>query len=64
VGGLSVFSTPSQEISVDDNKPIIVLTASLDSRSLFHDLTVGVDTSISGLVTLLSIAEAINRVRI
>ncbi|SAM09515.1 hypothetical protein [Absidia glauca] len=61
VGGLSVFSTPSQEISVDDNKPIIVLTAALDSRSLFHDLTVGVDTSISGLVTLLSVAEAINR---
>ncbi|KAI8332555.1 Nicastrin-domain-containing protein [Chlamydoabsidia padenii] len=61
VGGLSVFSTPSQNISVDDNKPIIVLAASLDSRSLFHDLTVGVDTSISGMVTLLSVADALNR---
>jgi hypothetical protein len=49
---------------MDDNKPIIVLTAALDSRSLFHDLTVGVDTSISGLVTLLSVAEAINRVSV
>ncbi|KAI8096192.1 Nicastrin-domain-containing protein [Halteromyces radiatus] len=61
VGGLSVFSTPSQSISVDDNKPIIVLTASMDSRSLFHDLTLGVDTSISGMVTLLSVADALSR---
>ncbi|CAO3587679.1 unnamed protein product [Absidia cylindrospora] len=62
VGGLSVFSTPSRNMSVDDGKPIIVLAAGLDSRSLFHDLTKGVDTSISGMVTVLAVADALSRV--
>ncbi|OAD77687.1 hypothetical protein PHYBLDRAFT_164583 [Phycomyces blakesleeanus NRRL 1555(-)] len=61
VGGTSVFSSPSRQIAADDGKKSIVLTASLDSRSLFHDLTNGVATSLSGLVALLTVAESLSR---
>ncbi|KAI7901564.1 Nicastrin-domain-containing protein [Cokeromyces recurvatus] len=61
VGGLSVFSSPSLDIQHDDDKPIIVVSAGIDSRSLFHDLTIGVSNDISGLVTVLAIAEALSR---
>ncbi|KAF1801387.1 Nicastrin-domain-containing protein [Mucor lusitanicus] len=61
VGGMSVYSTPSLAISADDNKPIVVVSASLDSRSLFHDLTVGASNDVSGMVTVLAIADALSR---
>ncbi|KAG0303492.1 hypothetical protein BGZ98_006581 [Dissophora globulifera] len=61
VGGASVWSTPSFNISSSDNKPIIVISAAMDSRSLFHDLTLGVESSISGMVTVLAVAEALSR---
>ena len=63
IGGFSVYSTPSLTIAADDHKPIIVVSASLDSRSLFHDLTVGANQVISGVVTVLGIAEAMNKVK-
>ncbi|RCI04076.1 hypothetical protein CU098_011379 [Rhizopus stolonifer] len=50
-----------RDIKADDNKPIIVVSANLDSRSLFHDLTVGASEHVSGLVTVLAIAEALSR---
>lgn len=62
VGGFSVFSTASMEMAADDNKPIMVVSANMDSRSLFHDLTVGATQDVSGLVTVLAIAETLSRV--
>ncbi|CEI91268.1 hypothetical protein RMCBS344292_05565 [Rhizopus microsporus] len=61
VGGMSVYSTPSVNLDADDNKPIIVVSSNLDSRALFHDLTIGASKDISGLVTVLAIAEALSR---
>ncbi|KAG0365842.1 hypothetical protein BGZ54_006151 [Gamsiella multidivaricata] len=61
VGGASVWSTPSANISSTDGKPIVVVSAAMDSRSLFHDLTIGVESSITGMVTLLVVAEALSR---
>ncbi|KAK4512992.1 uncharacterized protein ATC70_003703 [Mucor velutinosus] len=61
VGGMSVYSTPSLNISADDKKPIVVVSASMDSRSLFHDLTVGASSDVSGMVTVLGIADALSR---
>lgn len=62
VGGFSVYSTSSLDIAADDNKPIIVISANLDSRALFHDLVIGSTKDISGLVTVLAIADALSRV--
>lgn len=59
---MSVYSTPSLDISADDKKPIVVVSASMDSRSLFHDLTVGASSDVSGMVTVLAIADALSRV--
>ncbi|KAF9582380.1 hypothetical protein BGW38_000278 [Lunasporangiospora selenospora] len=61
VGGASVWSTPSTNISATDNKPIIVVSAAMDSRSLFHDITLGVESSVTGMVTVLAVAEALSR---
>ncbi|KAI9481077.1 MAG: glycosyltransferase family 20-domain-containing protein [Benjaminiella poitrasii] len=61
VGGMSVFSSPSLDIQHEDSKPIIVVSANIDSRSIFHDLTIGASSSVSGLVTVLAIAEALSR---
>ncbi|GJJ79156.1 nicastrin [Entomortierella parvispora] len=61
VGGASVWATPSINITSTDNKPIVVISAAMDSRSLFHDLTMGVESSISSMVTLLAVAEALSR---
>ncbi|KAI8971483.1 Nicastrin-domain-containing protein [Mycotypha africana] len=60
VGGMSVFSSPSLNISAKDKKPIIVVSANMDSRSMFHDLTTGASSSISGLVTVLAIADTLS----
>jgi hypothetical protein len=50
-------------MSSTDNKKIVVVAASMDSRSLFHDVTMGVESSITGMVTVLAVAEALSRVR-
>lgn len=64
IGGASVWSTPSTNISYTDEKPIVVITAAMDSRSLFHDLTLGVESSVAGMVTVLAVAEALSRVSV
>ncbi|KAF9087087.1 hypothetical protein BGX29_001048 [Mortierella sp. GBA35] len=61
VGGASVWSTPSTNISYTDEKPIVIVSAAMDSRSLFHDLTLGVESSVAGMVTVLAVAEALSR---
>lgn len=49
-------------MSADDGKPVIVVASSLDSRSLFHDLTLGVDNDVSGTVAVLAIADTLSKV--
>ncbi|KAG0165693.1 hypothetical protein DFQ30_008135 [Apophysomyces sp. BC1015] len=61
VGAMSVYSTPSLDLATDDKKPIIVVAAAMDSRSLFHDLTIGANHDISGFVTVLAVADALSR---
>ncbi|GAA5797439.1 hypothetical protein HPULCUR_002823 [Helicostylum pulchrum] len=61
VGGMSVYSSPSLNIEPEDKKPIIIVSSSMDSRSLFHDLTVGSSKDVSGLVTVLAIADALKK---
>lgn len=63
VGGMSVYSSPSLNIEPEDKKPIIIVSSNIDSRSLFHDLTVGSSKDVSGLVTVLAIADALKKVR-
>ncbi|OZJ03933.1 hypothetical protein BZG36_03611 [Bifiguratus adelaidae] len=63
-GGLSVYSTPSLDLSANDGKPIIVVSAAMDSRSIFHDLTLGVESSVSGTIAVLAIAEALSHASI
>ncbi|ORY89548.1 Nicastrin-domain-containing protein [Syncephalastrum racemosum] len=62
VGGLSVYSTPSFDISPEDQKPIVVVSSAMDSRSLFHDLTIGINYDLSGMVSVLAIADALSKV--
>lgn len=62
VGGLSVYSTPSIDIAQYDQKPIVVVSSAMDSRSLFHDLTLGVHYDLSGMVSVLAIADALSKV--
>ncbi|KAF7729030.1 hypothetical protein EC973_005061 [Apophysomyces ossiformis] len=61
VGAMSVYSTPSIDMAIDDNKPILVVAAAMDSRSLFHDLTVGANHDVSGFVGVLTVADALSR---
>ncbi|KAF9429330.1 hypothetical protein BGZ76_001447, partial [Entomortierella beljakovae] len=61
VGGASVWSTPSYNMSSSDGKPIVLVSAAMDSRSLFHDLTLGVESSVAGMVAVLAVAEALSR---
>jgi nicastrin len=46
----------------NDGKPIIVVSAAMDSKSLFHDITLGVNNGISGSIALLAIADALRKV--
>lgn len=62
VGGMSVFSSPSLTMDHQDNKPVIVVSANIDGRSMFHDLTVSASKDVSGMVTVLAIADALSRV--
>lgn len=56
-----MYSTPSK-IKSDDKKDIILLTAAVNGRSMFHDLTVGADHAMSGVVALLAAADALKKV--
>lgn len=46
-----------------DGKPIIIVSATMDSRSIFHDLTLGVENDVSGMVALLAVADALSKVK-
>ncbi|KAM3580291.1 hypothetical protein VKS41_007527 [Umbelopsis sp. WA50703] len=61
VGGSSVYSTVSQNMTSTDGKPIIIVSATMDSRSIFHDLTLGVENDVSGMVALFAVADALSK---
>jgi hypothetical protein len=60
IGGLSVYASPSVNMKADDGKQIVLLSAALNGRSLFHDLTLGVANDVSGTVALLAAATALS----
>lgn len=61
IGGASVWSTFSYNITASDKKPIIVLSSKFDSTALIHEQSFGAGQK-SGVVALLSIAEALSHV--
>ncbi|RUS15404.1 hypothetical protein BC938DRAFT_476954 [Jimgerdemannia flammicorona] len=62
VGGLSVYSTPSASLAHGDGKPVIIVSAAMDSRSFFHDLTLGIENDVSGMIALIAVADALSKV--
>lgn len=76
LGGKSVWSSYSQigskYVSIIQNdindinewyyRPIIMAMANIDSTALFHDLAVGADSTVSGLVGLIGAALALQQV--
>lgn len=60
IGEKSVWSTFSNSISSDDNKPVIFLTSKFDSNSLFRDLSFG-HSQIAGSLVVLAVADAFSR---
>ncbi|CAG8542609.1 17835_t:CDS:10, partial [Funneliformis caledonium] len=61
IGGHSVYSTPSFDMNENDGKPIIIVSAAMDSKSLFRDITFGLNNGISGSIALLAIADALQK---
>ncbi|RUP50823.1 hypothetical protein BC936DRAFT_137615 [Jimgerdemannia flammicorona] len=61
VGGLSVYSTPSASLAHGDGKPVIIVSAAMDSRSFFHDLTLGIENDVSGMIALIAVADALSK---
>ncbi|CAH9138973.1 unnamed protein product [Cuscuta epithymum] len=63
LGGYSVWSAlPPIKISSEKSRPIILAVASMDSASFFRDTSIGADSSISGLISLLAAVDALSRV--
>ncbi|GAY35139.1 hypothetical protein CUMW_278090 [Citrus unshiu] len=60
----SVWSSlpPINMSSSYQSKPIILLVASMDSASFFRDKSLGADSPISGLLSLLAAVDALSRV--
>eukprot|EP00732_Lithocolla_globosa_P001917 Lithocolla_globosa_v1_NODE_1100_length_2870_cov_54.217052.p1 type:complete len:689 gc:universal NODE_1100_length_2870_cov_54.217052:777-2843(+) len=59
VGGHSVWSHSLPLSESEDDTPIIMVTAQLDSSAFFHDLAAGADAGVSGLIALLSAVDAL-----
>lgn len=64
LGGYSVWSSlpPINTSSSDQSKPVILTVASMDSASFFRDKSIGADSPISGLITLLAAVDALSHV--
>lgn len=45
------------------NRSIIFVSARMDSASMFDGLAIGADTAITGMVTLVAIADMLNQVK-
>lgn len=62
VGGLSIIGSPTPLASFNSDLPLILVSASMDSRSLVPDLAVGAESAISGVITLLAVVDALSQV--
>ncbi|XVF24636.1 hypothetical protein REPUB_Repub13aG0144200 [Reevesia pubescens] len=64
LGGYSVWSAvpPINNSSSNQSKPIILTVASMDAASFFRDKSLGADSPISGLISLLAAADALSHV--
>ncbi|KAL3323460.1 hypothetical protein AABB24_037885 [Solanum stoloniferum] len=64
LGGYSVWSAlpPIIVSSSKKAKPMILTVASMDAASLFRDVSIGADSPISGLISLLAVVDALSRV--
>ncbi|KAG6720577.1 hypothetical protein I3842_03G069200 [Carya illinoinensis] len=64
LGGYSVWSSlpPINVSSSDQSKPIILTMASMDSASFFRDKSLGADSPLSGLISLLAAIDALSHV--
>lgn len=64
LGGYSVWSAlPTTNVSDSSKEKAIVLTvASMDSASFFRDKSLGADSPLSGLISLLAAADALSQI--
>ncbi|RWR95970.1 nicastrin isoform X1 [Cinnamomum micranthum f. kanehirae] len=64
LGGYSVWSSlpPINISSLKPPKPILLAATSLDSASFFRDRSVGADSPISGMISLLAAVDALSHV--
>ncbi|XP_016685963.1 nicastrin isoform X1 [Gossypium hirsutum] len=64
LGGYSVWSAvpPINNSSSNQSKPIILTVASMDAASFFRDKSLGADSPISGLISLLAAVDALSHV--
>ncbi|KAK9272660.1 hypothetical protein L1049_003036 [Liquidambar formosana] len=62
LGGYSVWSSlpPINISSPEQSKPVILTMASMDSASFFRDQSLGADSPISGLISLLAAVDALS----
>ncbi|KAK1439308.1 hypothetical protein QVD17_05124 [Tagetes erecta] len=64
LGGYSVWSAlPAENISSSGSKKSIILTvATMDSASFFRDKSLGAESSLSGMISLLAAVDALSRI--
>ncbi|XP_077241148.1 Zn-dependent exopeptidases superfamily protein [Tasmannia lanceolata] len=64
LGGYSVWSSlpPINVSSVKPPKPILLTVASQDSASFFRDKSLGADSPLSGMISLLAAVDALSRI--
>ncbi|XP_057993530.1 nicastrin isoform X2 [Hevea brasiliensis] len=62
LGGYSVWSSlpPINITSSNQSKPIILIVASMDSASFFRDKSLGAESPISGLISLLAAVDSLS----
>lgn len=59
LGGKSTWASFG---SVDSSKQTIFAMTQLDSNSFFHDLAIGADAHVSGVVAIIAAAQALSKV--
>lgn len=64
LGGYSVWSSlpPINSSASDQSKPIILTVASMDAASFFRDKSLGAESPISGMISLLAAVDALSHV--
>ncbi|CAK7338948.1 unnamed protein product [Dovyalis caffra] len=64
LGGYSVWSSlpPINDSSSNQSKPILLTVASMDSASFFRDKSLGAESPISGLISLLAAVDSLSHV--